>query len=157
MTAVARFEVIPTREATMSDAVARAVTALDEIEVSYETTPTDTIVEADDADEVFAAVAAAHRAVDADRLVTSLEVDDDRTRTREGRQRVESVERRLGRPARRERRRRRRTAAGQQPQSGQQARGESTTNRTERYGGPRQREDAPRSSTDRDPPATRGE
>ncbi|MFC4552564.1 thiamine-binding protein [Halorussus sp. GCM10023401] len=103
MTAIARLEVIPTRERGMSDAVARAVEALDRFDVTYETTATDTVIEADDASEVFAAAEAAHRAVDDRRVVTSLEIDDDRSRRRRSDDRVEAVERRLGRPARRER------------------------------------------------------
>lgn len=87
----------------MSDAVARAVEALDRFDVSYETTPTDTVIEADDPGEVFAAAEAAHRAVGGDRVITSLEVDEQRTRRQTGRERVAAVERRLGRPPRRER------------------------------------------------------
>lgn len=103
MTVTARLEVIPTRERGMSDGVARAVDALEMFDVNYETTATDTIVEADDADEVFRAAAAAHRAVSDGRVITSLEVDDQRGRTQRGEDRVAAVERRLGRPPRRER------------------------------------------------------
>ncbi|WP_137286051.1 thiamine-binding protein [Halorussus salinisoli] len=103
MTVVARLEVIPTRDGSMSGAVASAVGALEEFDVSYETTPTDTVIEADDPTEVFAAAEAAHRAVPDDRVITALEVDDQRTRTQHRRERVKSVERRLGHPAIRER------------------------------------------------------
>lgn len=104
MSVVARLEVIPASDGSMADAVASAVGALEQFDVSYETTPTDTVVEADDPSEVFAAAEAAHRAVAGERVITSLEVDDDRTRTRPRRERVASVERRLGHPAKRERR-----------------------------------------------------
>lgn len=103
MTAIARLEVILGREGSMSDAVARAVEALDRFDVSYETTPTDTVIEADDVGEVFAAAEAAHRAVGDDRVITSLEVDELRTRSQDRRERVTSVERELGRPPRRDR------------------------------------------------------
>ncbi|MFC7078797.1 thiamine-binding protein [Halorussus caseinilyticus] len=71
--------------------------------MSYETTPTDTIIEADDPTEVFAAAEAAHRSVTDERVITSLEIDDQRNRTQRRQERVASVERRLGRPAKRER------------------------------------------------------
>jgi len=103
MSVVARLEVIPTTEPSMSSAVASAVAALDQFDVSYETTPTDTIIEADDPAEVFAAAAAAHRAVADERVVTELAVDDQRARSQRRHDRVASVERRLGRPAKRER------------------------------------------------------
>lgn len=103
MSVIARLEVIPTREGSMSNAVASAVAALDEFDVSYETTPTDTVIEADDVGEVFAAAEAAHRAVGDERVITSIEVDEHRTRRQNRQERVESVERKLGHPARRER------------------------------------------------------
>lgn len=103
MSVVARLEVIPATEGSMSGAVASAVAALDRFDVSYETTPTDTIIEADDPAEVFAAAAAAHRAVADERVVTELAVDDQRARSQRRHDRVASVERRLGRPAKRER------------------------------------------------------
>lgn len=147
MSVIARLEVIPQTEASMSDAIARAVEALDQFDVSYETTPTDTVVEADDPTEVFAAAEAAHRAVDGDRVVTSLEVDDLRTRSQRGHERVESVERRLGRPARR-RRDAPASERGTRPQQTGQSEGRGqggrprTPDRTQssgepqRYGGP---------------------
>ncbi|WP_158059393.1 thiamine-binding protein [Halorussus halophilus] len=103
MTVTARLEVIPTRERGMSDGVARAVDALELFDVSYETTATDTVIEADNPDEVFRAAAAAHRAVSDGRVITSLELDDQRGRSQRGEDRVAAVERRLGRPPRRER------------------------------------------------------
>ena len=73
----------------MSAEVAKAVAALDEFDVGYETTPMGTVIEAEDSAELFAAAAAAHEAVDADRVSTFLKVD--------------AVEEHLGREARRER------------------------------------------------------
>jgi uncharacterized protein YqgV (UPF0045/DUF77 family) len=48
-------------------------------------------------------VAAAHKAVDGDRVSTFLKVDDKRTSTKSARSKVERVEEELGREARRER------------------------------------------------------
>jgi uncharacterized protein YqgV (UPF0045/DUF77 family) len=62
-----------------------------------------TVIEADDVDELLAAVGAAHKAVDGDRVSTFLKIDDKRDDDRAAREKVESVERELGRPARGER------------------------------------------------------
>lgn len=113
MSVVARLEVVPTGEVSMSDAIARAVAALDGFDVSYEVTATDTILEAADASEVFAAAAAAHRAVLNDRVITSLEVDDQPGRVQRRENRVASVEQQLGRPARREKPRAEQSPMGQ--------------------------------------------
>jgi uncharacterized protein YqgV (UPF0045/DUF77 family) len=102
MTVIARFEVIPVREGSMADDIARALEALDAFDVSYELTATDTVVEADSAEAVFAAVGAAHAAVDGDRVITSLEVDDRREWDGHADERVRAVEAALGRPPRRE-------------------------------------------------------
>lgn len=132
----------------MSDAVASAVDALDAFDVSYETTPTDTVIEADDSGEVFAAAEAAHRAVADHRVITSLEVDDQRTRTQRLQERVASVERKLGRPPKRDRQRqhlravrqerRQRVAAGSQRDRRGRPDGEAEPSESdaERYGGP---------------------
>lgn len=103
MSTIARFEVIPVKEGSQSEEVAAAIEAIDEYDVSYELTATDTVVEADDVGEVFAAVRAAHDAVDGDRVVTSLEVDEDRRREQDVEGRVESVASVLGREPRRDR------------------------------------------------------
>lgn len=101
MTAIARLEVIPVHEGSMSDDIARAIEALEKFDVSYETTATDTIIEADSIDEIFAAVQAAHTAIDGDRVITSLEVDEQRNREQHIGDRVTAVEAALGRPPRR--------------------------------------------------------
>jgi uncharacterized protein YqgV (UPF0045/DUF77 family) len=62
-----------------------------------------TVIEADDVDTLLAAVAAAHRAVDADRVSTFLKIDDKRTVDQRAREKVDDVEAVLGREARRER------------------------------------------------------
>lgn len=110
MSVIARFEVIPVHDGSMSTDIARALQVLDRFPVSYETTPTDTTIEADSVDQLFAAVQAAHKAIPGNRVITSVEVDEVRGREQRLADRVESVQRALGRPPRRIR---------QQPQSQQ--------------------------------------
>jgi len=99
MTATAFLSVAPTIEDSMAPEVAKAVDALEEFDVEYETTPMGTIIEADDAAVLFEAAAAAHEAVDADRVSTFLKIDDKRTADHAGAAKVESVEEHLGREA----------------------------------------------------------
>ncbi|AZQ15254.1 MULTISPECIES: MTH1187 family thiamine-binding protein [Halorubrum] len=103
MTAIALLSVAPVIEGSMADEVAAAVAALDAFDVSYETNPMGTVIEADDAETLFAAAAAAHEAVDGDRVSTVLKIDDKRTAETTAAEKVEAVEERLGRPAKRER------------------------------------------------------
>ena len=103
MTVVALLSVAPVTEASMAPEVARAVAALDDFDVSYETNPMGTVIEAEDIDTLLAAVAAAHKAVYGDRVSTFLKVDDKRTSTKSARSKVERVEEELGREARKER------------------------------------------------------
>ncbi len=103
MTVIARFEVIPVRDGSLSDEIAQAIEALDEFDISYELTATDTVIEADAVDEVFDAVQAAHNAVESDRIITSLEIDDNRQSEQQTEDRVESVASVLGREPKRER------------------------------------------------------
>jgi len=103
MTVIAMLSVAPVREGDMSEDVAAAVAALDEFDVSYETNPMSTVIEADSVDELLAAVAAAHKAVDADRVSTVLKIDDKRASDASAASKVEAVEEVLGRPARRDR------------------------------------------------------
>jgi uncharacterized protein (TIGR00106 family) len=103
MSVVALLSVAPVIEDSMASEVAAAVEALDAFDVAYETNPMGTVVEADDIDTLLAAVGAAHNAVDADRVSTFVKIDDKRTREQRAREKVESVERELGRTAKRER------------------------------------------------------
>jgi uncharacterized protein (TIGR00106 family) len=103
MTAIALLSVAPVIEESMSGEVAKAVAALDEFDVSYETNPMGTVIEADDAETLFAAAAAAHDAVDGDRVSTVLKIDDKRTEETTADRKVEAVEEHLGREAKRER------------------------------------------------------
>ena len=100
MTAIAILSVAPVIEESMAPYVAKAVAALEDFDVEYETTPMGTIIEAESADELFEAAAAAHRAVDADRVSTVLKLDDKRTWNGAASDKVASVEAKLGRPAR---------------------------------------------------------
>jgi len=103
MTTVALLSVAPVIEGSMAGEVAKAVAALDGFDVSYETNPMGTVIEADDAETVFAAAAAAHDAVDGDRVSTVLKIDDKRTAETTADRKVEAVEEELGREAKRER------------------------------------------------------
>ena len=103
MTAIAMLSVAPVIEGSMAEEVAKAVAALDEFDVSYETNPMGTVIEADDAETLFAAAAAAHDAVDGDRVSTVLKIDDKRTSDGTAAEKVEAVEEQLGREAKRER------------------------------------------------------
>lgn len=103
MTVVALLSVAPVTEDSMAPEVAKAIEALDDYDVSYETNPMGTVIETDDIDELLAAVGAAHKAVDGDRVSTFLKVDDKRTSETSAREKVDAVERELGREAKRER------------------------------------------------------
>jgi len=103
MTVIALLSVAPVVEGSMADEVAKAVAALDEFDVAYETNPMGTVVEADSVDELFAAAQAAHEAVDGDRVSTVLKIDDKRTSDERAAEKVTAVEEALGREAKRDR------------------------------------------------------
>jgi uncharacterized protein (TIGR00106 family) len=103
MTVVALLSVAPVIEGSMAGEVAKAVAALDDFDVAYETNPMGTVIETDSIDELLAAAAAAHKAVDGDRVSTVLKIDDKRTSDEVAERKVASVERELGRPAKRSR------------------------------------------------------
>ncbi|AFK20276.1 MTH1187 family thiamine-binding protein [Haloferax mediterranei ATCC 33500] len=103
MTVIAMLSVAPVVEDSMAGEVAKAVAALDDFDVSYETNPMGTVIEADDIDELLAAVGAAHKAVDGDRVSTFLKVDDKRTVDQRAADKVDAVEEHLGRAAKGER------------------------------------------------------
>jgi uncharacterized protein (TIGR00106 family) len=100
MSVIALLSVAPVIEDSMASEVAAAVEALEEFDVAYETNPMGTVIEADDIDTLLAAVGAAHKAVDGDRVSTFLKVDDKRGRDARAREKIEAVERELGRDAR---------------------------------------------------------
>lgn len=100
MTVVALLSVAPVKEGSMAADVADAVEALDDFDVTYETNPMGTVIEAPDIDELLAAVGAAHKAVEGDRVGTFLKVDDKRDSDEPASEKVDAVERVLGREAR---------------------------------------------------------
>jgi uncharacterized protein (TIGR00106 family) len=100
MTVIAALSVAPVGTVEMADEVAAAIDALENFDVEYETHPMETTIEADDIDTLFAAVQAAHEAVDADRVSTFLKIDDTRTGDRDATSKVDDVEAVLDRPAR---------------------------------------------------------
>ena len=100
MTVVGFLSVAPVQETSMAPEVAKAVAALDGFDVTYETTPMGTTIEAAEIGELFAAAQAAHEAVDADRVSTFLKIDDKRTTETAASEKVSRVEDELGRAAR---------------------------------------------------------
>lgn len=100
MTATAFLAVSPSVDGSLAPEIAKAVEALEPFDVEYETTAMGTVLEASDADELFEAAAAAHAAVDGDRVGTFLKIDDKRTVDQPAAAKVEAVESALGRPAR---------------------------------------------------------
>lgn len=102
MTVIARFEVIPVHDGSLSEDVARAIEALDDFDISYELTATDTVIEAKDVDQVFDAVRAAHNAVEGTRVISSVEIDEQRGREQHVEDRIESVASVLGREPKKE-------------------------------------------------------
>lgn len=86
----------------MAADVADAVAALEDFDVEYDTTPMGTVIETEEIGVLLDAVEAAHQAVDADRVSTSLKIDDKRTSTTSAAEKVERVEKHLGREARSE-------------------------------------------------------
>ena len=100
MTATGFLTVSPKVEGSMAPEIAKAVDALEEYDVEYETTPMGTVLEASAASELFAAAAAAHEAVDSERVGTFLKIDDKRTVDQAAAEKVRRVEAHLGREAR---------------------------------------------------------
>lgn len=97
MTVIALLSVAPVIEDSMAGDIATAIEALDEHDVQYETNPMGTVIEAESTDELFAAVQAAHDAVDADRVSTVLKIDDKRSRETSAQEKVDAVAEELGR------------------------------------------------------------
>ena len=97
MTVIALLSVAPVREGSMSGEVAKAVDALSDFDVEYETNPMGTVIEAETAEELFAAARAAHETVDGDRVSTVLKIDDKRTSDESADEKVDAVADELGR------------------------------------------------------------
>ncbi|MCG1003969.1 MULTISPECIES: MTH1187 family thiamine-binding protein [Halobacterium] len=103
MTVIALLSVAPVIEESMAGDVADAVAALDDFDVTYETNPMGTVIEAEDVDTLLDAVGAAHKAVEGDRVSTFLKIDDKRNSDQTAREKVDAVEHELGREARSDR------------------------------------------------------
>ncbi|WP_252699128.1 MTH1187 family thiamine-binding protein [Natronosalvus vescus] len=99
MTVIGFLSTAPVTEDSMAPAVANAIEALESHDVTYETGPMGTTIEADEIDELFAAVQAAHEAIDGDRVSTFLKIDDKRTSDDDAASKVDAVEEHLGRSA----------------------------------------------------------
>jgi len=99
MTVFGLLRVTPITDEDITEDVAAAVEALDAHEVSYETTPMATTLEADDVHELFAACAAAHEAVDHTEVQTLVQVDEKPDPGMSAGDKVDAVEEELGREA----------------------------------------------------------
>ena len=99
MTVIGFLSTAPVTEESMAGEVSKAVDALEDFDVEYETGPMGTTIEADDVGTLLEAVESAHRAIDADRVSTLLKIDDKRTSDRSAGEKVEAVEEKLGRRA----------------------------------------------------------
>lgn len=98
MTAFGLLRVTPIKEGDITEDVAAAVEALEGFDVKYETTPMATTLEAEDVDELFAACAAAHKAVDAPEIQTLVQLDE-KDKEMTANDKVDAVEAELGRDA----------------------------------------------------------
>lgn len=101
MTVTASLSVAPVDdpEVDFDAEIAAAIDALEECDVTYETHPMETTIEAESLDAVFDAVRAATEAVDARRVSTNLKIDHYREESLAVEEKVERVEAHLGRAA----------------------------------------------------------
>lgn len=100
MTVFGMLRITPITEEDIAEEIAAAVEALEEYDVTYQTNPMSTVIEAEDVDELLAAVGAAHEAVPGDHVSTLLQIDDLRTKEMRACEKVETLEEELGRSAR---------------------------------------------------------
>lgn len=96
----AEITIIPigTSRTSLSRYVAAAVSALEETGINYELSGMGTLLETETPEELFKAIEAAHEAVfreGAQRVTTSVKIDDRRDVERSLKDKVSSVERRL--------------------------------------------------------------
>ncbi|WP_049996205.1 thiamine-binding protein [Halococcus sediminicola] len=92
MSIVATLSTMPVRDEGSTEEIATAIRTLDNYDVEYKINPLGTTIEASDISELFAAVQAAHQAIEADRVNTKLEIDHERNRDRDADERVATVE-----------------------------------------------------------------
>ena len=96
----AELTIIPigTKETSISKYIAAALAALEETGVKYELSGMGTMLEAEDPKKLFVAIQNAHEAVfkaGAERVATSLKIDDRRDKNRSLKQKVVSVKDKL--------------------------------------------------------------
>jgi len=103
MTVFGMLRVTPVTDEDITEEVAAAIEALENHDVTYETNPMSTVLEAETVDDLLAAVGAAHKAVPGDHIETLLQIDDRRDETFAARRKTEKVEEELGREARSDR------------------------------------------------------
>lgn len=101
MTVTAMLSVAPldSPDVDFDAEIAKAVDALENYDVRYETHPMETTIEAESLDEVFAAAQGATEAVDASRVSTKLKIDHFREEALAVEEKVDRVEEHLGRSA----------------------------------------------------------
>ena len=98
MTMIAEFSIVPLgKGVSVSAYVAQAVKLVEESGLDYRLTPMGTIVEGD-CEAVFDLIRRCHSAVagDCERVLTRISIDDRRTATPRMKQKIKSVEERLG-------------------------------------------------------------
>ncbi len=96
----AEFTIIPigTSKTSLSKYIVAAVAALDDNGIKYELTGMGTLLESDDLEKIFTAISTAHEAVfkmGAERVVTSIKIDERRDEEKTIQDKVSSVKRKL--------------------------------------------------------------
>jgi uncharacterized protein (TIGR00106 family) len=96
----AEITIIPigTSGTSLSQYIAAAVSALDEVGIKYEISGMGTMLETNNPEELFKAIKAAHEAVfaeGANRVATSIKIDDRRDTERTMKDKVTSVKKKL--------------------------------------------------------------
>jgi uncharacterized protein (TIGR00106 family) len=96
----AELTIIPigTSKTSLSEYIAAAVAALDSDGIKYELTGMGTLLESDDLEKIFSAISAAHEAVfekGAERVATSIKIDERRDEERTIKDKISSVNQKL--------------------------------------------------------------
>jgi uncharacterized protein (TIGR00106 family) len=96
----AELTIIPigTSKTSLSEYIAAAVAALDSDGIKYELTGMGTLLESDDLGKIFSAITAAHEAVfenGAERVATSIKIDERRDEERTIKDKISSVTQKL--------------------------------------------------------------
>ena len=96
----AELTIIPigTSKTSLSEYIAAAVAALDSDGIKYELTGMGTLLESDDLGKIFSAITAAHEAVfkkGAERVATSIKIDERRDEERTIKDKISSVNQKL--------------------------------------------------------------